>query len=32
VSHHPDEYCSPEDVAACANALAEAIRELARSF
>jgi allantoate deiminase len=32
VSHHPEEYCSPEDVAACANALAEAIRELARSF
>jgi allantoate deiminase len=32
VSHHPDEYCSPEDVASCANALAEAIRELAREF
>ena len=32
VSHHPNEYCSPEDVAACSTALAEAIRELARSF
>ncbi|MFZ9889123.1 MAG: M20/M25/M40 family metallo-hydrolase [Myxococcota bacterium] len=32
VSHHRDEYCSPEDVAACASALAEAIRELARNF
>ena len=32
VSHHPDEYCSPEDVAACANALAEAIRNLAKGF
>jgi allantoate deiminase len=32
VSHHPDEYCSPEDVAACANAVAEAIRNLAKGF
>ena len=30
VSHHPDEYASPGDVAACVTALAEGIRRLAR--